>query len=91
MLKFFRLPLLVTLVGLVVPIIASQVVAGFDWRRSDYVLAGLILFSASSAVKAFFTVSSKAVRLFAAILVVLLALLYIEMAVGLFGSPLAGS
>lgn len=91
MLKFFKLPLLLTLAGLILPLVASQVSPSFNWSTMDWILAGLILFSAISAVKAFFTVTSKGVRLVAAILVVLLALLYIEMAVGLFGSPIAGS
>ncbi|WP_299178704.1 hypothetical protein [uncultured Chryseobacterium sp.] len=68
-------------------------IQGFDWSLFDFIIAGVLLFGTAffinlvvNSKKTFF---SKLV--ICAIILLLLALVWIELAVGIFGSPFAGS
>lgn len=76
-----------------IPLIAMQFTPEVKWDLTDFVAAGALLLSAGLAIELVFrTITSNNLRavLFLVILLVLF-LLWAEMAVGIFGSPLAGS
>jgi hypothetical protein len=90
-----RLAAIVAAVGLLllIPLIASRFTGGFQWSRFDFIVAGVLLLGAGLAIELVLRFVKKAsyrMALGVGILVVL-ALLWIEVAVGLFGSPIAGS
>lgn len=84
------------LVGIVlaVPILLLiPLIAGFPWSRMDFVIAGVLLLGAALACELVLRTVKKTeyrIAVVAAILLVL-ALIWIELAVGLFGTPFAGS
>lgn len=78
---------------LLLPLIAMQFSNEVDWTAFDFLVAGILLFGTGLAIEfALRKTSNAKTRLFAigAILLVLF-LLWAEMAVGIFGSPIAGS
>ena len=78
---------------LLVPFIAMQFSNEVVWTSSDFVLMGILLFGTGLSIETILrkvkTVKNR-ILLSAAILAVFF-LLWAEMAVGLFGSPIAGS
>lgn len=81
------------LVLLLVPFIAMQFTDEVAWTGSDFVIMGMLLFGTALSIETILrkvkTVKNR-ILLSAAILAVFF-LVWAEMAVGLFGSPLAGS
>ena len=76
-----------------IPFIASQFNSEVNWAIQDYVIAGAILLGAGFLINVAFN-RLKAVKhrtVIIIILFVLLLLLWAEMGVGIFGSPIAGS
>lgn len=78
---------------LLVPLIASQFSDNWDWKLPDFIIIGMLLAGAGFAyeliingVKGNFRQVVTGIILAAAML-----LTWIELAVGLFGSPFAGS
>ncbi len=63
-----------------------------NWSVMDFVMAGILLFGASLAID--FVVqkvkSSKNRIIICAIILILLLLIWTELAVGVFGSPITG-
>lgn len=78
---------------LLIPFAAMTLGLGVDWKILDFVLAGILLLGAGLGVEVALRLFTKPVhRLIAAGLVLLaIALVWAELAVGVFGSPLAGS
>lgn len=78
---------------LLVPLVAMQFSTGVDWDLTDFIIAGLLLSGAGLTIELIIRkVKSKEGRLALGVLVLLvLALIWIELAVGIFGSPIAGS
>jgi hypothetical protein len=79
---------------LTIPLIAMQFPAtGFNWSLSDFVVAGVLLFGTGLAIE-FVLRKVKVLKyrlmICAAILLVLF-LVWAELAVGIFGTPFAGS
>ena len=78
---------------LLLPLIGTLLQAGFTWSLSDFAIAAVILWllaSISSWLRS--TIPTARGRWFALLGVVLVgALCWVELAVGVFGSPLAGS
>jgi hypothetical protein len=73
--------------------IVCVVVLLFNWSRFDYIIAGVLLLGTGLAIEIVLRVVKKTryrIALGLAILA-MLALVWIEVAVGLFGSPIAGS
>lgn len=78
---------------LFVPLVAMQFTDEVLWRLLDFAVAGILLFSTSIAVDVVLRkVTSKMLAIVACVGILLaLALVWIELAVGLFGTPFAGS
>jgi hypothetical protein len=68
-------------------------VEGWNWSPFDFIIAAVLLFGTAffinMVIKSKKTLVSKLIVCFAILLV--LALVWIELAVGIFGSPFAGS
>ncbi len=85
--------LAVTAFFLLVPMIAMQFTEEVNWTLADFLVAGGLLFGTGIAIE--FTLrklkkDTSRVMVLAAVLIVFL-LVWAEMAVGVFGSPIAGS
>lgn len=93
--KNTRLPIILSVAGalLLLPLIAMQFTSEVVWTASDFITAGILLFGTGLAIElAIRKVTNPRNRFFAigAILFVLF-LVWAELAVGIFGSPFAGS
>jgi uncharacterized membrane protein len=78
---------------LIIPFVGMFVSDQVNWSPFDFLVMGLLLFSLGLAADAIFR-KFKQLRsrlLFTALLLVVFLLIWIELAVGLFGTPLAGS
>ena len=78
---------------LIIPFVSMFVSDQVNWSPFDFLVMGLLLFSLGFAADAIFR-KFKQLRsrlLFTALLLVVFLLIWIELAVGLFGTPLAGS
>ena len=92
-----NLRLLLILAGvallLMVPLIASLFSSGFQWSPFDYLVAGVTLLGMGLVcewVLRTFKLTRQRI-IICAVLLVALALVWIELAVGIFNSPLAGN
>ncbi len=78
---------------LTVAFFCNLFVKGFDWSLPDFIIAGILLFGAAFIIN--LVANSKKTFLIKLIIcgIVLLALaaVWVELAVGIFGSPFAGS
>ncbi len=76
-----------------IPLIAMQFTKEVNWTVSDFLVMGILLFATVFTIdfvlKKFKTLKSRLILIFA--IVTLLVLVWAELAVGIFGSPLAGS
>ena len=78
---------------LLIPLIAGQFSNAVNWSLMDFIVAGTLLFGAG-LVWAYFWGRTKKRSIAIAIVVgstLLVVLLWIELAVGIFGTPFAGS
>jgi hypothetical protein len=68
-------------------------IEGFNWSLFDFVIAGILLFGTAFAINLVVgsnkTLLSKLI--IGGIILAILILVWIELAVGIFGSPFAGS
>jgi len=80
-------------VVLLIPFIAMQFTDEVKWSLFDFIIAGALLLTTGLLFELIMRkVTSKEKRIVLAIAVfILLALIWIELAVGLFGTPFAGS
>jgi len=78
---------------LLIPLIAMQFTTEVNWTTSDFLIMGVLLFSTAFAIdfvlKKVKTFKSRLILVFG--ILALLILIWAEMAVGIFGSPIAGS
>lgn len=76
-----------------IPLIAMQFTSEVVWTAMDFVVAGMLLLSAGFAgVYLWKKLAQSSYRLYIiAGLILIFLLLWAELAVGIFGSPLAGS
>lgn len=83
----------ITALLLLVPFIGMQVSNEVNWTISDFAIGGIILFTIGLVIAfAFQNIQKRSTRLIAiGILLLILLLLWGELAVGIFGTPLAGS
>lgn len=76
-----------------IPLIAMQFTTEVKWTASDFLIMGALLFTTAFAVdlvlKKVKTFKSRLILVFG--ILALLILIWVEMAVGIFGSPIAGS
>lgn len=78
---------------LIIPLVGMFFYDQVNWSPFDFLVMGLLLFSLGFTADAIFR-KFKQLRsrlLFTALLLVVFLLIWIELAVGLFGTPLAGS
>ncbi len=78
---------------LVIPLIAMQFTDEVNWTLSDFIVAGVLLFSTGLICELVLRKVNKFEHRIAIIAVILVALFFIwaELAVGIFGTPFAGS
>ncbi len=85
--------LLFATIILIIPIIAMQFSKEVNWTLSDFIVAGTLLFGTGLLLELVLRKVKKIrtrIILFSIIIASLL-ITWIELAVGIFGSPLAGS
>jgi hypothetical protein len=85
--------MVVVAVLLLIPFIAMQFTTEVNWTLSDFIIAGVLLGGTGLLCELVLrTVKKKGQRLlFCGVILLLLALIWVELAVGLFGTPFAGS
>ncbi len=78
---------------LLIPFIAMQVTSDVKWGPMDFVVAGALLFGTGLACEMVLRrVTSNKIRMaICTAILVILIVVWAELAVGLFGSPFAGS
>jgi ABC-type cobalt transport system substrate-binding protein len=90
-----RLVAIIAFVGtlLLIPLVAMQFTSEVNWSGFDFLVAGVLLLGTGLLVEGVLrTVKTKSKRLLlVSLILLLLALVWIELAVGLFGTPFAGS
>ena len=76
-----------------IPLMAMQFTEEVNWTISDFLVMGILLFTTVFTIdfvlKKFKTLKSRLILIVG--IVVLLALVWAELAVGIFGSPFAGN
>lgn len=90
-----RRTIILSVIGfiLLLPLIGMQFSREVNWTISDFIIAGILLAIVGLSIEFVFKLTStKKQRLvFLAIVLILGLLTWVEMAVGIFGSPIAGS
>lgn len=83
----------VIVVLLLIPAVAMKFTNEVNWETSDFIIAAVLLFGTGLACEVILRTVTKPIHRIIICGVVLLALLLVwaEMAVGIFGSPFAGS
>jgi len=91
--KRLTFAILIPVTLLLVPLIAMQFTTEVNWNLMDFIIAGAILFGASLGIEFILRkLKSKKGRIILTLtLLTALFLIWIELAVGIFSSPLAGS
>ncbi|MBN1650356.1 MAG: hypothetical protein JW857_03450 [Bacteroidales bacterium] len=90
-----RLKFILTAIAvlLLIPFLAMQFTEEVNWTLSDFIAAGILLLGTGLICEfALRKIKDTKYRILACIIVILIFLVvWIELAVGIFGSPLAGS
>lgn len=91
--KRFMCILLIIVVLLCIPLIAMQFTNEVVWTLSDFIIAGILLLGTGIVIEVVArNVRSKKARIVMIIgTLIVLFFVWAEMAVGIFGSPIAGS
>jgi len=84
---------LVTAIILAIPLVAMQFTEEVDWKLGDFLVIGTLLLGVGTIfVLGAEKLNSKLSRaVLGAVLFVILILIWAELAVGIFGTPFAGS
>jgi len=82
-----------TVLLLLIPLIAMQFTNQVNWAPSDFIVAAVLLLSTGFAIDFIIKKvrTKKYLITLSAIIVVMLLLVWAELAVGIFGTPLSGS
>lgn len=83
----------VPFVLLVAAVFGNLFVEGWNWSPFDFIIAAALLFGTASFINLVIR-SKKSLRyklMVSAAIILVLAMVWIELAVGIFGSPVAGS
>lgn len=87
--------LLVASAGLLlsIPLIAMQFSTEVNWTISDFVIMGILLFGTALVIELILrnVRTFKSIIIFCAIALFVFLLIWAEMAVGIFGTPIAGN
>jgi uncharacterized protein YybS (DUF2232 family) len=91
--KKYLIILSIVICILFIPLIAMQFTNEVNWSFLDFIIGGLILFSFGLLIDLVFrkVKKSKYKVIIIISLIVILVLIWMELAVGLLGSPFAGS
>jgi hypothetical protein len=91
--KTFLLLISIVLLLSLIPFVAMQFTNDVNWSLMDFVMAGILLFGTSLVIELVLrkVKSTKHRLLISGIILFLLFLLWAELAVGIFGSPIAGN
>lgn len=78
---------------LCIPLLGNLFSKEFNWSASDFVVAGALLFTAAFMINLVRSkIKKQSQRILTCIVILLtLVLIWAELAVGIFGSPFAGS
>jgi len=78
---------------LCIPLVAMQFTNEVNWTLSDFIIAGTLLLITGLAIELVIRNLKTGTTRTIALIVILIALflIWVEMAVGIFGSPIAGS
>ena len=81
-----------TLILLTIPFLSNMYINDFNWSLVDFVIMGVLIFSFLSFID-FIRKKFSGIKEILAIIIVVIVfiLLWAELAVGIFGSPFAGS
>lgn len=88
-LTIYALPLVLLCIPLVGNIISKEI----NWSASDFLIAGILLFSTAFLINLVRSkIKKQSYRILICVFVLIVfALIWIELAVGIFGSPFAGN
>jgi hypothetical protein len=91
--KRFKFILLLTVFLLLIPLIAMQITDEVNWTPLDFIAAAFLLISTSLIIDFTLRKTKKlSYRILISITVlIILLIIWAELAVGIFGSPLAGN
>lgn len=78
---------------LLIPLIAMQFTSEVDWSLADFIIAAFLLLSTGLVIELVLrkAIPIKQKLIYCAIILLTLFLIWAELAVGIFGSPFAGS
>jgi len=78
---------------LLLPFLAMQITSEFNWRPSDFLIMGVLLLGLGMACELVLRKVKKSTHRLILVVLVLTAFLLVwaELAVGIFGTPFAGS
>lgn len=85
--------LVIVLILLLIPFVAMQFTNEVNWSLFDFIVAGILLLGIGLAIELVLQkVKSRKNRIIiSGIIMILLLLLWVELAVGIFNSPIAGN
>lgn len=91
--KRLVLTIIGTLLPLLIPLVAMQFTNEVNWQLNDFLIAGVLLLGTSLMIELILRkVRTKKNRiLFSIVVLIVLILIWLELAVGIFGTPMAGS
>ena len=83
---------IITFVILSVPFIAMQFTDEVQWKLNDFIVGGILIFCTATGIRAVYRryKNSKNLWYFIFVIVLVVLLIWMELAVGIFGSPFAG-
>ncbi|WP_294218165.1 hypothetical protein [uncultured Chryseobacterium sp.] len=78
---------------LCIPLVGNLISSEVNWSGYDFLIAGVILWSTAGLIHLILSrVAKFPLRImFCCVMLLAIALIWIELAVGIFGTPLAGS
>ena len=78
---------------LLLPFLAMQITVEVNWSLSDFAIAALLLFGSGLLIEAVLRSLKRRIyrRIAIAAILILLVLVWAELAVGILGTPIAGS
>ena len=82
---------LIVVIILLIPLLEMQFTEAVNWKVSDFVVAGVLVLGTGLLLEIVLRKVKKSKYLIAICIVLVLLLIWAELAVGIFGSPLAGS
>lgn len=91
--KRFLIILLIVMILLLIPLIAMQFTTDVNWTSMDFVIAGILLLGSGLVFEFILrkVKSSKFRIVLGTILLIILLIIWAEIAVGIFGTPISGN